>query len=118
LTGVFCEIYGNGIRNRVIQFFLENQFGDFAISSLAMQLKISRPKAYEYVGKFEKLGYISKSRVIGRTQLYKLNKTHKHVKILLKTFMSCLDLVAEEYSTKKNQTSSHSSVGAVSAKNA
>lgn len=116
--GVFCEIYGRNIRTRVLEFFLENSFGDFAVSSLAMQLKISRPKAYEYVEKFEKQGYVSKSRVIGRTRLYKLNKSHKHVKLLMKSFMDCLDLVVEEYSVKKNSASNSSSVGAVSVKNA
>jgi len=114
--GVFCEIFGRNIRVRVLEFFLENSFGDFAVSSLALQLKISRPKAYEYVAKFEKLGYIFKSRIIGRTQLYKLNKAHKHVKLLMRTFNDCLDIVVDEYSTKKNHSTGAAKLGSVSAK--
>jgi len=116
MIGVFCEIYGSSIRNQIIEFFLENQSGDFAVSSLAEELKISRPKAYEYVQKFEKQGYVSKSRVIGRTQLYKLDKSHKHVKILMKSFMNCLDLVVEEHSTKHKHATDAAHVGVASAK--
>jgi DNA-binding IclR family transcriptional regulator len=117
MKGIFCEIFGGSIRSQILEFILTFQSGDFAVSDIAEEVKISRPKAYEYSDKFEKQGYISKSRVIGRTQLYKLNKEHKHVKLLMRTFNDCLQLIVDEHTTKKNHADNPSSVGAVSAKN-
>ena len=97
-VGVFCETYGNTIDNRILEYILENQDIDFAVGDMAKELGISKPKAYEVIKYFEVKGYISKSRLVGKTQLYKLNKEDKRVKLFLKDFKECLRLVVEEYS--------------------
>lgn len=130
--GIFCEIYGASIRNRMLEFMLVLRRLDFAVIDLADEVGISKPKAYEEVKKFEKQRLIIKSRVIGGTQLYKLDLKHRRVKLLLKTFKDCLKLVAEEYmeehpeecrkskAKSKSKSRSHSyssaSIGSVSAK--
>ncbi|MFC1691746.1 hypothetical protein ACFL0W_06215 [Nanoarchaeota archaeon] len=100
--GAFCEIYGNTIHNKVLEYLLENQDLDFAIGDMAKEIKISRPKAYEVIKEFEKKNYVKKSRVIGKTQLYQLNKNNKIVKLFLKNFKACLKLVLEEYEGDRN----------------
>jgi sugar-specific transcriptional regulator TrmB len=75
---------------------LENQDLDFAVGDTAKELEISRPKAYEVIRQFETKDYVKKSRIIGKTQLYKLNKNNLRVKLLLRDFRECLKLVAEE----------------------
>src|SRR3989338_2791838 len=96
--GAFCETYGNSIHNRIIEFMLENQEIDFAIGDMAKELGISRPKAYEAARYFEMKGYLTKSRVVSKTQLYKLNKEDKRVKLFMKDFKECLRLIVEEHS--------------------
>lgn len=96
--GVFCETYGNTIHNRILEYVLENQDIDFAIGDMAKELGISKPKAYEVIKYFEVKKYIIKSRLVGKTQLYKLSKENKRVKLFLKDFKECLRLVVEEYS--------------------
>ncbi|MCG2719291.1 MAG: helix-turn-helix domain-containing protein, partial [Nanoarchaeota archaeon] len=96
--GTFCKIYGENIRNQILEYMLENQELDFAVGDMAKELNISRPKAYELIKTFENEGYINKSRVIGKTQLYILNKENNIVKLFLRDFKECLKLVAEEYS--------------------
>jgi hypothetical protein len=95
-TGAFCETYGNTIHNSIIEYILENQDLDFAIGDMATELNISKPKAYEVINYFEIKEYIKKSRLIGKTQLYMLNKTNKRVKLLLYDFKQCLKFVIEE----------------------
>jgi len=95
--GAFCETYGNTIRNRILEYLLENQDLDFAIGDMAKELKISRPKAYEIIREFEKKKYVKKSRMIGKTQLYLLNKESKRVKLFLRDFKECLKIVVKEY---------------------
>ena len=99
-TGAFCQIYGDTLQNCVLEYMLENQELDFAVGDMAKELGISKPKAYEIVGYFERKDYVKKSRVVGKTQLYALNKENQRVKLFLRDFKECLKLIAEEYSEK------------------
>jgi len=110
--GVFCETYGKSMHNIVLEYLLENQGLDIAISDMAREVKISRPKAYEVMKEFIKKKYVKKSRVIGKTQLYILNKNDKRVKLFIKDFKECLRLAYEE----KKTPISHTRVGVAYAK--
>ena len=58
-------------------------------------------KAYEVIKNFEDKKYIKKSRIVGKTQLYLLNKENPRIKLFLKTFNECLRIIAEEHSEKE-----------------
>ena len=96
--GAFCETYGNTIPNRILEYLMENEDLDFAVGDMAKEIQISKPKAYEIIGEFEKKGYLKKSRIVGKTQLYTLNKENSRVKLFLNDFKECLRLVVEENS--------------------
>ena len=96
--GVFCGTYGNTIPNRILEYLMENEELDFAVGDMAKELQISKPKAYEIIGEFEKKGYLKKSRIVGKTQLYVLNKENSRVKLFLNDFKECLRIVVEENS--------------------
>ncbi len=95
-TGAFCKTYGNTTANRFLEYLLENQDLDVAVGDCAREIGISRPKAYQIAAEFEKKGFIKKSRVISKTQLYKLNKDNSRVKLFLRDFKECLRLMVEE----------------------
>ncbi len=116
-TGAFCETYGNTIKNRVLEYLLENHSLDIAVGDMAKEVKISRPKAYEIIAEFGKKGYVIKSRIIGKTQLYKLNKANNKVKLFLRDFKECLRMVVEEHSEPDAIMPADASMGAVSARN-
>ena len=92
-TGKFCELYGNTIRNRILEYILEISDLDFAVGDMAEEVGISRPKAYEVIKILEKKNYIKKTRIVSGTQLYIINKDNKEVKLLIKNFNECLKLV-------------------------
>ncbi|MCX6709691.1 MAG: hypothetical protein NTV63_01910 [Candidatus Woesearchaeota archaeon] len=96
--GAFCETYGNTISNRILEYLMENEELDFAVGDMAKELKISRPKSYEIIRGFEKKAYVKRSRIVGKTQLYLLNKENSRIKLFLKDFKECLRIVTEEYS--------------------
>jgi len=112
--GKFCELYGNTIRNRILEYIFEINDLDFAVGDMAQDTGISRPKAYEMIKELEKKKYIKKSRIVAGTQLFILNKKNKEIEFLMKNFKECLKLVIEEHSEKTY--SAGKSVGAVSAK--
>ena len=99
--GAFCDIYGHNLRNAFLETILVYRHMDFAVCTIVDSIEISKPKAYELVYEYEKKGYIEKSRVLGKTQLYKLNKKDPRVKLLIKAFKDCLKLVMEEYQEKE-----------------
>ncbi len=115
-AGAFCETYGVTIENSILEYLLENQDLDFAIGDMAEELDVSRPKAYEVMKDFEVKGYVMKSRIIGKTQLYKLNKDNIRVKIFLRNFEECLRLVIEENSEISPMVIAPMNVGLASAK--
>jgi len=114
--GAFCETYGNTIHNRVLQFMLEIQHLDFAIRDMAKYISISKPKAHEIMKEFEKKGYAKKTRLVGKPQLYTINKNNKRVRIFMRNFRECLKRVIEEYA-EKDTPSSSPKVGVASARN-
>jgi DNA-binding transcriptional ArsR family regulator len=98
--GVFCEVYGDNIPNRVLEFLLEGQSLDSAVGDIARWTGISRPTAYEVIYDFMRKGIVIKSRIIGKTQLYKLNKENPRVQLYLADFKECLRMVCDEYDEK------------------
>ncbi len=101
--GAFCLTYGITIRNRILEYLLENQGLDFAVGDISRELEISRPKTYEIINDFLNKSFIFKSRIIGKTQLYILNKQSARVKLFLKDFKECLKIVVVEHSIKPKQ---------------
>lgn len=114
--GAFCETYGITIENCILEYLLENQDLDIAIGDMAKELDVSKPKAYEVIKEFEEKEYIIKSRLVGKTQLYKLNKKNIRVKIFLRNFDECLQLVIEEHSNKSSTISAPMNIGVASAR--
>ncbi|MBU0758091.1 MAG: hypothetical protein KKF44_08535 [Nanoarchaeota archaeon] len=93
--GKFCEIYDNSIRNRVLEYVLENQDIDFSVPDMARELGISKPKAYEEILEFSEKRVIIKSRIVGKTQLYMLDKNNRLSQIYLRNFNECLRMAIE-----------------------
>ena len=100
----FCDTYGRTLNNLVWGHFLT--WREVAVGDMAKEIGISRPKAYQIVDEFLKKGYIKKGRVFGKTQIYELNKEHPIVKIYMRNFKECLNMVVEQYSKKKSISNS------------
>ncbi len=98
--GMFCEVYGKSLRNLVVEYLLEMRDLDFAVGDMAEELDISRPKAYEIIKILIKENIVKKSRIISGTQLFILNKDEAKVKLLMKTFDECLNLIVDKYQEK------------------
>lgn len=94
--GAYCKVYGDTIENRVLEEFLTFRDAGVTVAEIVEGVGISKPKAYDVVYNFLKKGYILKYKVIGKTQLYTLNKDHKLVKIFRRNFNECLKLALEE----------------------
>lgn len=99
--GKYCEIYGNTKENIVMEYFLEAHDSDIAVSEVYMIENISKPKVYQIIYRLMKKGLVVKSRVIGKTQMYKLNTENPVINIYIRNFKECLNMVVKQYSKKK-----------------
>jgi len=103
MSGAFCEQYGNSMRNRILENFLENSGIDIGVPQLADELKISRPKAYEEVKKLIDEGFVLSGRKFRGTQLYDLNAKNPKVTLLKKNFRQCLNTILNSYTNKEDK---------------
>lgn len=94
--GAFCELFGATARNRVLEIFLEGREVDNGLGNVAEEAKLNRASVYNVASGLLKHGIIIPSRIVGRTQLYKLNSKNDEAKLLSKSFDDALRLVARE----------------------
>ena len=113
--GEFCRLYGETLRNRILEHLLELGKLDFAIGDIAVEIGISKPKAYEIMKNLEKEGFVKKTRIVAGTQLYMLDEKKPEVKQLKRDFNECLKRVLDESEEKPKHYSSGAGV-AVSCK--
>lgn len=102
-SGIFCEVYGDSLRNRVLEYMLELGELDFAAGDVARELEISRPKVYQIIDELERQNILMRSRIVSGTQLYVLNNNLFLVKILKKSFRDCLKAAVENSSSKSQK---------------
>ncbi|MBN2142131.1 hypothetical protein JW711_02255 [Candidatus Woesearchaeota archaeon] len=112
----FCEVFGYTAKNKVVAEVITMGGLDFSVGEMAEEARVSKPKTYEIIARLEKKGIVKKTRVIGKTQLYKFNKENPISKVLYKSLMACLDMVADEFSEKKSPHTSNAGVGVAMAK--
>jgi predicted ArsR family transcriptional regulator len=100
MSGAYCKQYGNTIRNKVIEHFLENDGTHISAGQMAKELKISRQKAYEEIKDLINIKYIKKSKIISKIQIYELNKKNPRVLLFEKNFLDCLKLIGKQQTAK------------------
>lgn len=90
IEGLFCKVFGNTPRNKILEFFLEIRNVDYGIADIARNLEMNKATAYNISAGLIKQKILIPARTIGKTQTYKLNKEDFKVKMLMKTFDNIL----------------------------
>ena len=95
-TGEFCRVLGNNPRNKILEFFLEMKGLDFSRGDLAKETNLNRATTYNTIDSLIKKGFITPTRKVSGSQLYKLNTENSEVKILVKIFNLILENAANK----------------------
>ncbi len=95
--GEFCNTFGASPKNRVIEFFLEAEGLDFGIGDVAEETGLNRATAYNVMAELVEEKIIVSTRILGRTQLYKLNLGNPKVEALREVFKLLLERIAQEH---------------------
>ncbi|MBI2583629.1 MAG: hypothetical protein HYW25_03095 [Candidatus Aenigmarchaeota archaeon] len=102
----FAETFGETPLVKVIDFFLTYPDFDYSKSQVANETGISRITIEGIWNKLIKRGIISKTRNLGRAELYRLNRESPLVKILMKTAFDLSAHFLEEESGLQKKLSS------------
>lgn len=103
MTSAFLETMGESPRNKVLEYFVECDTLDIAISDIIEEYNLNKATTYNLINKllFQKI--IIPTRKVGNTQLYRLNKENHVSQILMNIMNDCIARVAEEYGEKEKQ---------------
>lgn len=71
---VFRKIFGESPLIKVIDFFLDNQEWDYTKIQIATDASISRVTLDQIIEKLLKIGFIKKTRTVGNSKFYQINK--------------------------------------------
>src|SRR3989344_5095285 len=80
---LFIELFGESPTIKVLDFLLTERGLDFYISDMARNSSIGRATLYRIWEQLIKNEIILPTRVIGKSQLYKLNATNPKIKKLI-----------------------------------
>lgn len=93
---VFLETFGESPMIKVLDFFLAYQNFDYSKSQVAEETGISRITIENIWEKLIKAKIIVKTRIIGRAELYKINKQNPKVRALIELDFKLSGAAAKE----------------------
>src|SRR3989344_5987827 len=82
---LFLDTFGGTPLLRVLEFFLTYPDFDYTKSNVAKEAGVSRITIEKIWEKLIKTGMVVKSRMIGKVEMWKLNRENPKVKVLMNT---------------------------------
>ena len=79
----FRLVFGDSPTSKVLDFLIDNQEFDYSLTDIAKGAEIAWSTLHELWPDMVRLGVVTKTRKIGRAELYKLNKENPLVKKLI-----------------------------------
>ena len=86
--GHLTRIFGNGVRVKVLEFFLENPDVLIYLTNIAQILSVSHTSVSRVISPLLGQGIIEETRLGGRIRVFKLNKKNSKAQILLNFYNS------------------------------
>lgn len=80
---LFIEYFGNYPLIRVLDFLIENRIFDYSKKDIAKYSNVSYNTFKTFFNKLVKLGLVIKTRKVGKSDMYQLNKESPIVQSLL-----------------------------------
>ncbi|MEA3513876.1 MAG: hypothetical protein U9R34_00180 [Nanoarchaeota archaeon] len=77
---VFLDIFGDSPTLRVLDFLVVNEEFDYSMTDIAQLSKVGYSTLKLFWERLEKEGIITKTRIIGKAKMYKLNLTNPIIK--------------------------------------
>lgn len=83
---IFREFIGDNPTTRILEFLIEGKDFDYSLTDIANNSGVSWRTVHRIFPKFIKNNMVTKTRLIGRAQLYKINYKNESIKKLIELF--------------------------------
>lgn len=81
---LFLKQFGDTPQLRVIDFFIDNSIFDFPLTEIARESNVSYNSLKSFINDFLKNGFIIKTRKVGKSDYYKINKENPFIVNLMR----------------------------------
>ena len=81
---LFLKQFGDTPQLRVIDFFLDNSIFDFPLTEIARESNVSYNSLKSFIDDFLKSNFLVKTRKVGKSDYYKINKENNFVLNLIR----------------------------------
>ncbi|PIO08433.1 hypothetical protein COU59_01450 [Candidatus Pacearchaeota archaeon CG10_big_fil_rev_8_21_14_0_10_34_12] len=81
---LFLRQFGDTPQLRVMDFFIENSIFDFPLTEIAREGNVSYNSLKSFIDDFLKMGFVVKTRKVGKSDYYRINKENPFVTNLIR----------------------------------
>ncbi len=81
---LFLKQFGDTPQLRVIDFFIDNSIFDFPLTGIARESNVSYNSLKSFINDFLKNGFIIKTRKVGKSDYYRINKENPFIVNLMR----------------------------------
>lgn len=81
---IFLKTFGETPKLKVLDFLMENSMFDWKITDITDGSNVSYNTLKTFLPEFVNRGIIKKTRRVGKSDYYQINKDHPFIKILMK----------------------------------
>jgi len=92
---VFVEYFGDSPLIRVMDFFIENSLFDYNKTHISRETGIARSTLQEIIRELIDKNILVRTRTVGRSEMYKLNRGNLIVEELIKFAVTIVTAVVE-----------------------
>jgi len=94
----FTRVFGDTPQVRLLDFLADNLEFDYTISQIGTYADLSRPTVYLLVERLTREGLFVRSRTVGRSRFYRINRNNPLVPSLLRSdFAAAREAAESEY---------------------
>lgn len=92
---IFIEYFGDSPTTRVLDFFIENDIWDYSKSDIFRETGVARTTLQDVIEGLINRNIVTKTRTIGRADLYQLNRENPIVKEMIKFSINIVTAAAK-----------------------
>lgn len=90
------ELFGESAKTKLIAALLSESDVDLNVTDLADLAGIHRTTVYEHIDNLEDLGIVERTRTVGGSPMYQINRDSQIAKDIAQLEWDLLDVIAEE----------------------
>lgn len=80
----FINLVGNSPKARVLDFLLESYMFDYSLTDICKHAEVGWTTLHTFWKDFEKIDFVTQTRMVGKAKMYKLNLKNPLVQALIK----------------------------------